>query len=252
MKKLLLSILLLSSIYGFSQENKSMDAKKVRQKQIENINNPALWDMKRVKEDIEAPVSERNPFYFGAFPVPHYNKLGAYGGGGFLTNALSRSIPKYRLHVNKKEVLFNSYFIGDSPFYNEKQRNRSIFTIITVIDTVDAKKFAINPAQFISRNHPDYGGQGSIVTKNNKIDYVAFTTPDKGSFAIINMRLFHLEYGDIILITPQKDGSFRSLQIQGEKINQDAYFYYIKDTILKRKDVVTFLTDDGVIESDIK
>lgn len=149
--------------------------------------------------------------------------------------------------VDDKEVVFCSFHIGDSPFYEESKRNANFFTIITVIDTVDEKGFALGANNFLSRNHPDYGGQGSFLTKNDKVDFVAFTTPDKGSFAIVNMRLFHLEYGNIILVAPQKDGSFRSLQIQGSVPLEEASFEYIKNEILKREEVIEFFTADGVI-----
>lgn len=250
MKKLFLSILLVNSAFGISQVSESMSTMNLRKQQIENIRNSQIWDMERMKGDI-TNVNEMFPLHFGAFPVPHYNKLGTYEGGGNATNAYGRSISDYRLIINEKEVVFNSLFLGNSPFYKDKDRNRSFFTILTVIDTVSTKNYAINSSQFLSRNHPDYGGQGSFITKDNRIDYVAFTTPDKGSFAIVNMRLFHLEFGDIIIIAPQKDGSFRSMQIQGEKVEQTAFFAYLKEKVLKRDDVIRFLTNDGVIDSKL-
>ncbi|UAM98839.1 hypothetical protein K8354_03175 [Polaribacter litorisediminis] len=247
MKKLLLTTLLLNCIFSFSQENKTINLEELRKQQIENLTKPELWDIKRMKNDIDANINNGNPFHSGAFPVPHYSLLGVYGGLGQIGNTMARSFSDYKLMVKDKEIVFNSIFHGKSKFYPEKSRKHAFFTIITVIDTVAANNTAISPFQLISRNHPDYGGQGSIQTKNNKVDYVAFTTPDKGSFAIVNMRLFHLEYGNIIIVTPQKDGSFRSMQIKGDKVPQNEYFSYIKNNVLKRDDIIKFLTEDGVI-----
>jgi len=248
MKKIIITatLALASSLFSFSQEAEFKDLELVRQKQIENIKNSELWDMERMKNDI-MPANEFHPIQFGAFPVPHYDQLGPYRGGGYAGNTKARSLPEYKLMIEDKEIVFDSYFIGDSPFYKEENRNRVFFTIVTVIDTVDVRNFALGSAMMLSRNHPDYGGEGSIVTKNNRIDYVTFTTPEKGSFAIVNMRLFHLEYGGIILVAPQKDGSLRSLQIKGEKITTEGVFDYIKNEVLKREDAIQFFTSEGVI-----
>ena len=247
--KHILTICLLYCIYStslFAQEAQPLTLDELRQEQIDNIHSSELWDMDRMKRDINSNNNSL-PLHDGAFPVPNYNLLGPYRGGGNISNTNARSIPDYRLLVEDKEVVFNSFFIGNSEFYDEKDRNRVFFTIITVIDTLDTKNMAIGSSYFLSRNHPDYGGEGSIITKNSRVDYVTFTTPDKGSFAVINMRLFHLEYGDIIIITPHKDGSFRSLQIESDGVSNEEIFKYIKMAILKRQDVIKFITAEGVI-----
>ncbi|MFH6768808.1 hypothetical protein V8G56_08680 [Gaetbulibacter aquiaggeris] len=251
MKKttLFFALLLLHSMYSFSQDLGTKTLEEIRQKQIENIKNPELWDMERMKDlDIE-PIKEREPIRFGAFPVPHYNSLFGfdYRGGGTVDNKMARSLPDYRITVEDKEIVFASFQIGNSELYKEEQRNTAFFTVLTVIDTVDTDNFALGASRFISRNHPDYTGQGSFITKDNKVEFVAFATPDKGNFAIVNMRLFHLEYGNIILITPQKDGSFRSLQIQGSVPPAEASFEYIKTNVLQREEVIKFFTAKGVI-----
>ena len=248
MKKttLFFALLLLHSMYSFSQDIGSKTLEEIRLKQIENIKNPELWDMDRMKGDIDT-ISEREPIRFGAFPVPHYSSLGFnYRGGGEVNNRMARSFPDYRITVEDKEIVFASFWMGNSPLYEEEKRNTAFFTVITVIDTVDTNNFALGASKIISRNHPDYTGQGSFITKDNKVEFVAFATPDKGSFAIVNMRLFHLEYGNIILITPQKDGSFRSLQIQGS-VPPKASFEYVKTNVLQREEVIKFFTAEGVI-----
>ena len=245
---LFFALLLLHSMYAFSQDLGTKTLEEIRIKQIENIKNPELWDMERMKGDIK-DINERQPIRDGAFPVPHYNSLFGfdYRGGGVVSNHFARSLPDYKITVEDKEIVFASFHMGNSELYKEEQRNKAFCTVITVIDTVDTNNFALGSSYFLSRNHPDYGGEGSFITKDNKVEFVAFTTPDKGSFAIVNMRLFHLEYGNIILITPQKDGSFRSLQIQGSVPPSEAIFEYIKTNILQREEVIKFFTAEGVI-----
>ena len=205
--------------------------------------------MKRMNDVDLEPIKEREPIRYGAFPVPHYNSLLGfnYRGGGAVDNRMARSLPDYRITVKDKEIVFASFWMGNSPLYKEEKRNKAFFTIISVIDTVDVNNFAIGATRLISRNHPDYTGEGSFISKDNKVEFVAFATPDKGSFAIVNMRLFHLEYGNIILIAPQKDGSFRSLQIQGSVPPEEKSFNYIESNVLKRAEVIEFLTAEGVI-----
>lgn len=246
MKKIILTLSLISSIVCISQEADFNNVKEIRKQQLENIKDPSLWDLERMKDDI-VPDIDLLPLRFGAYPVPDYDKLGPYRGGGFVGNLQARSMKEYKLSVEDKEVVFNSFFIGDSPFYKEENKNRVFFTIITVADSLDTNNTVPGMSLISSRNHPDYGGEGSIITENNKLEYVTFTTPEKGSFAIVNMRLFHLEYGEIIVIVPQKDGSLRSLQIKGRKVNDQEVFDYIKNEVLKRSDVVEILTDKGAI-----
>lgn len=245
-KPIIAFVLTLFCSSSFSQETNFKTSADLRHQQVKNIHNPKLWDMERMKEDI-IPEMDHLPLKFGAYPVPHYNTLGPYRGGGFTGNVQARSKNDYKLTVKGKEVVFNSFFIGDSPFYEETKRDRVFFTLITVVDSIDTQNHVPGMALMSSRNHPDYGGEGCVITKTNRIDYVAFTTPDKGSFAIVNMRLFHLEHGSTIIVAPQKDGSLRSLQVKTDEVGNKAVFNHLKNSVLQREDVVQFLTAEGVI-----
>ena len=188
MKQIILAILLLCPLVAIAQVDDFSDTKKVRQQQIDNINNRELWNMERLKDDIVPPF-DLLPLKIGAYPVPYYDSLGPFNGCGVMGNLYARSKAEHQLRVKDQEVVFTSFFIGDSPFYEKENSNRVFFTIISVVDSVDANQVVPGMNLISSRNHPDYGGEGSIITKNNRIEYVAFTTPDKGSFAIVNMRL---------------------------------------------------------------
>jgi len=246
---LLVIIILLNPLSSFSQDVGKRTMEEIRVKQIENNHKPELWDMGRMKEDIN-DIIESYPLRYGAFPVPHYKSLFGmpYKGGGSISNHFARSLPEYRLELKGKEIGFCSFFIGNSPLYEEERRDKTFFTILTVIDSINADNFALGGSMFLSRNHPDYGGEGSFITKENKVDFVAFTTPDKGSFAVVNMRLFHLEHGNVVIIAPHKDGSFRSLQINGDVPTGEKIYEYIRENLLQRPGVSEILTADGVID----
>ena len=72
-------------------------------------------------------------------------------------------------------------------------------------------------------------------------------TPEGNDYAIVNMRLFHLNYGNIIVIAPQKDGTLRSIQLNEEELNSDTLDDFIKSEILERPEIIEFLTNKGVI-----
>ena len=94
--------------------------------------------MDRMKTDID-PENDRLPIKWGAFPVPDYKSLHGfpYRGGGSISSQMARSMEEYRLMVEDKEIAFCTLHIGNSELYPEGKRNKTFFTIITVIDTID-------------------------------------------------------------------------------------------------------------------
>ncbi|MEN2284474.1 hypothetical protein AAGF08_20180, partial [Algoriphagus sp. SE2] len=144
--------------------------------------------------------------------------------------------------------VFSSFIVNDSPYYEALNgKDKVFFTLITVTDTVDLEGYSTHRLQVVSRNHPDYIGQGYIKTTQNPIDFMAFITPEGNDYAIVNMRLFHLNYGNIIIIAPQKDGTLRSLQLKEKELNSDILDDFIKSDLLKRQKIIEFLTNDNVI-----
>jgi hypothetical protein len=98
-----------------------------------------------------------------------------------------------------------------------------------------------------SRNHPNYIGQGSINTKGNRIDFISFLTADRKNFAIVNLRLFDLDQGRIILIAPQQDGSLRSMQIEAPPLTSKTVEPYLIDNLTQQSKVISFFSKDGNI-----
>lgn len=242
MKKLAL-LLFLIPLISFGQHQDSKWTEELRIKQLNNLNDSTTWDIKRMKEDNE-PKPYGNPGFmnFGAYPVPDYDLLGKFKGVGNYSTAFQP------IKLKDKNVVYSSFIVNESPFYKTKSgKDKVIFTVITTTDTIDLKAYSSHRLQVISRNHPDYIGQGYIKTKLNPIDFMAFVTPEGNDYAIINMRLFHLKYGNIIVIAPQKDGTLRSIQLKEEELNSDALDSFIKSDILKRPKIIKFLTNKDVI-----
>jgi hypothetical protein len=72
-------------------------------------------------------------------------------------------------------------------------------------------------------------------------------TANGDSYALINMRIFNLKAGNTILIAPQKDRTFRSLQIQTPPLTSkiiQGYFHELKND----NQVTKFLAASGNID----
>jgi hypothetical protein len=96
----------------------------------------------------------------------------------------------------------------------------------------------------VSRNHPHIIGQGLFRTATSVIDYVAFQTADRNAYAIVNLRLFDLRAGRVVIICPQKDGTLRSMQVDAPVLASAE----VKDfdaKLLKDPRIVKFLDMPG-------
>ncbi len=101
-----------------------------------------------------------------------------------------------------------SFFVGKNALNKDRLKglkDEVFFQIFVLTDMMDNENDKLTTNIVISRNHPDYLGQGFVKTKNNRIDYVAFTIAENESYAIINTRIFDLRFGKTILIAPQQD-----------------------------------------------
>lgn len=245
-------ILMMTGVTSLAQSSDD-NTSNIRQKQLKNLNDPSTWDMGRMKLDYipNDSINQDMPLRFGAYPVPDYDSLQqrSFKGIGFQNTIAFPKYPDYRLQLKGKEIMYTSFFMNKSKLYKENPDiNRVFFTVITVVDTLDQTTgFAIGGAHISSRNHPDYVGRGYFMTKNNKVEFVGFTTPEKQDYALINMRLFHLNHGNVIVIAPQKDGTLRSLQIKESEISEAKNYDFIRNNILKREEVIEFLTNKDVI-----
>jgi len=240
MKYFILVILVFSSTICFSQKDMTLWNEKLEQNHLKNRQDSSTWDSELLRRDIESnKEKEGRPFRYGAFPVPKYELLGkesfkGVGNGGNFTG----------IDINGKTVLYSYFLVNKNALtqkYIRNKPNEVFFTIVVLTDFIDKANFTHAGVQIISRNNPDYIGQGFFKTKNDEIDYTAFLTADRNEYAIVNMRLFNLKQGRIVLIAPQKDGSLRSMQIKSPTLDDKELADYV-NKMLKQDNVKKFFS----------
>ncbi len=206
-----------------------------REQYLNNRNDSTTWDNEMLNNDkLLIGVSGLGPFELGVFPVPKYELL---GDGSF--KGLGNTNEDFK--AGNKTVVMNSFFVSKNEINKERlddKGNEVFFQLLVLTDTLDTENYNLNKSIAISRNHPDYVGQGFVKTKSNTIDYFAFDTAEGESYAIINTRLFNLNFGKTILIAPQKDETFQSLQVKSPVLTSETIIEYTEsileeDTILK-------------------
>ncbi|MCF6296210.1 MAG: hypothetical protein L3J25_11060 [Flavobacteriaceae bacterium] len=209
----------------------------------QNRNDSLKWDNELFLTDLEyIDETSKNPMEFGVFPILKYNLLGenSFKGLGVSGN---------RAIIKNKNVVYKSFWVKQSELNKHRLSDKNsevFFNIVVLTDTLDLKNKPLSSVEVISRNHPNYIGQGMVKTKNSKIEFIAFTTVDNNSYAIVNMRLFNLKFGKTILIAPQVDKSFRSMQVEMPMIEFEELENYMTN-LLKEKRIIDFLTKKGNI-----
>lgn len=250
---ILLLLLLTASQYSRAQDIVFSDTISVWNEQKErqhliNREDSATWDKEMLKRDIDSNKSyESKPFPMGAFPVPDYNLLGKNTFKGVGVGSFYRSIENNNRHIccNFFAVRKNELIKQHIP---QNKENEVFFTVVVLTDIeIDTLNYSHSRNQIVSRNNPDYIGQGYVKTKSGDIDYLAFLTADRNEYAVVNMRLFNLKQGRIILIAPQKDGSVRSLQLKSDDVLSMSDVENHIDHLLLQKKVKDFMTRKGNI-----
>jgi hypothetical protein len=210
-----------------------------------NQHDSLKWDMEMLSDDIAGLRQDSpNPMYFGAFPVPSYGLL----GNGSFTGLGNRGDI---LALGNKNLVWNSFFvrknlINEGFMGSPNRKDEAFFVIVVLTDTVDTVNFSTMSGQVISRNHPNYVGQGMYRTKASRVDYISFITADRNAYALVNMRLFDLRRGQVLLVAPQKDGSFRSLQVMLPALSSDNVAIHI-EKMLKTREAEKFFRKAGNI-----
>lgn len=204
----------------------------------ENRNDSTKLSKKNWSADTENVRLNGHPMINGAFPVPDYDLVDSTFAG------LGNSGEWKGIKLKGKTLIYHSLFVNKNNViqeFNPNKPNEVFFTIVGLTDSIDTKKLTHTNVNITSRNHPHYVGQGFIKTKSNEIEFVAFLTADRNEYALVNMRLFDLRIGRIVLIAPKKDGTFRSLQLESPIMSSDEMDSYIKD-LMNDKMVVAFFT----------
>lgn len=227
---------------------KSDDVTKVwnqqnREQYLSNRNDSTTWDNEMFNNDKQLlGIGELGPFEVGVFPAPKYELLGNDSFKG-----LGNKNEDFK--VGDKTIVMNSFFIAKNEINQERLRGKGdevFFHLLVLTDTLDTENYNMNKSIAISRNHPDYVAQGFVKTKNNKIDYFAFNTAENNSYAIINTRLFDLNFGKTVLIAPQKDGTLRSLQIKSPELTSKNVIDYTND-LIDKGEIIKFFNRKGTI-----
>lgn len=207
------------------------------------------WDMEMFANDTANMHQETQlPISNGVFPVPFYDLAGKGSFKGLGNYGLPGG-PGMEKKSGNKTVLYNSFFVNRSDVnrdYTGEGKNEIFFQIIVLTDFVDTVDYSHLKSEIVSRNHPDYVGQGFYITRNSKITYTAFITAGRDAYAIINMRLFDLTRGKTIVIAPRKDGTFRSMQVKSPALSSETIDSYT-DKLLKEPAIMRFLQAPGNI-----
>lgn len=170
------------------------------------------------------------------FPVVTY-KYGATGAGDFF--------------IEEPFKITATFFLIGKHTYNwdefkESETHRAFFNLLVLTDTIDTLDYSVVNSYVTSRNHPDYVGEGRIITKHLNVDYVTFHRPDHTSYAIIGTKLFDLQLGQTIIVAPQKDGSVRFLQLDTQRLLLNEVEPFM-NALIKKDPVKGFLSADGNI-----
>ena len=197
------------------------------------------WSSENWQADTQQIRVKGKPILEGVFPVPDYDLADStFDGVGTSgdwkgVNLKNKKVIYHSLYVNKSNV--NKQYVPTKP-------NEVFFTIIALTDTVDTNGYSYTNVDIISRNHPHYVGQGVVKTKKNEIDFVAFLTADRNAYALVNMRLFDLRIGRVVLVAPKKDGSFRSLQLESPVMSSDEMKKHVQVLLKSNQEVIDFFT----------
>lgn len=209
----------------------------------ENRNDSTKWSLINWGVDTQNLTLEGKPIIKGAFPVPKYeladstfNGVGNSGNWNGI-DLKDRKIIHHSLYVSKNAT--------NKEFINNKS-NEVFFTIAVLTDTIHTD-YSHTYVSTISKNNPHQIGQGYVKTQSNKVDFIAFLTADRNNYAIVNMRLFDLRIGRIVLIAPQKDGTLRSLQLDSPIMSSEEMDKHIENLILNDKKIIDFFTKEGTI-----
>jgi ribosomal protein L31 len=200
-------------------------------------NDSTKWSTKNWKADTKNSQIKGRPIINGVFPVPRYELVDS------TFNGLGNSGDWKGFQLQSKKIIFHSLYLNknnvNKKFIPDKQ-NEVFFTIAVLTDSIDTKNYTHTDVSISSRNHPHYVGEGFIRTKSNRIDFISFLSADRNAYAIVNMRLFDLRIGRIILIAPKKDGTLRSLQLESSIMSSDEMDEYIKNLLSNDRSIIDF------------
>ncbi|MEM8523833.1 MAG: hypothetical protein AAGG68_04275 [Bacteroidota bacterium] len=189
------------------------------------------WNLKLLKADQEwGAKRDHLPQIDGVFPVPPYS-TGGIGSLNIQLNTLNKSIKGTTFFLRK-----SAYNAHRFPANNDA--TTEIVGVILVVGGGKSKSLVS------SRNHPYYVAQGKIESNHKPVDWTIIQIPDGKVYALVNMRLFDLSAGKLIIIAPQADKTYRSWQttipFSSKQNIQD-----ILEEVTKQEALLAFLKEYG-------
>jgi hypothetical protein len=180
---------------------------------------PAKWDTALLEMDGAMTRNNRLPIQSGSFPVAKYNTLG------------NGNMP-LDFKIGSNILSGQSVFVATKVDKTTTPVQVSVdvsFIILVLSDSVN------NGTSFVSsRNHPNYLSEGKISMADYDIDWVAMQIADGNAYAIVNMKLFDLRFGRLIIVAPQKDDTLRFLQVETNDVKVDGDAQSYLNSIRKR------------------
>jgi hypothetical protein len=206
------------------------DSKKYNENQFDQTK----WNTKMLNKEIayvdNDPWPTQSPITKLPYPVATYGP----GYEGYSSKGLTLEINDKIIKGGTFAVATNEHSI--EPKHNPDKSNIIFFNILILTDKPKSENSSLSVS---SRNYPHHTCQGRRKTSIGNIDWVAMHMATGDKFALINTKYFNLEYGQTILVAPQKDGSLRFKQVKLPTLATDEIDEQI--TMLgEKEDIVEF------------
>lgn len=177
--------------------------------------------------DLSLPI---HPFNF---PVNRYKTRGTFTNADTIT-------------IGNKKILYVNFGYIPNEESVQAENPDLFFNIAFILDKEDNildmmmnRKLA---TEVVSRNHPNYYGQGSFCSPYGKIDFVGFHSENGDAYSIINSRIFNLKIGTTVFIKTNGESTIRSWQlIDSEKIKAKEYKSYITQKVEEDQELNKFI-----------
>lgn len=138
---------------------------------LTNRQTPEMWDMLMLESDLRRHSehgSPGDPMSQGVFPEPRYD---LYGGESSFTGLGNVGIfgGDEAKTLKGKAVLYNSFYVKRNSLNSHRLGDRAdevFFHIVVLTDYVDTLGYSHVGSRVVSRNHPDYIGEGFLDRKS--------------------------------------------------------------------------------------
>ncbi len=174
----------------------------------ERFNDPALWNMKFLDDDVTHMIENKDehvsrPFPFDAFNTPDYERTGRVMPGLLISplpldEDLAGMVSGVHQMLDPKAVPAG-----------KKWHDVVVTEPLLAIVASGTEALRIESTQALSRSHPHDLFQGSFTNEVGQIRWVAVRMADGTELAIVNGRVLDLEQGNLVLIRQRADGSTR-------------------------------------------